>query len=142
MEYIKGLDLNVFRGKRIAMVGDSTLRYPTEWLYPMIKKFDDEDVDDPKYENMTLSNASALVKERNAKFGVKTVGRKAPPPIKTLDGTVSLIASILTSFFSQHSTNQPFSSPFLSQWIEYINIKTTLSKAEEMHPHIIVANMG
>ena len=99
MEYMKGLDLNVFRGKRIAMVGDSTLRYPTEWLYPMIKKFDDEGVDDPKYENMTLSNASALVKERTAKFGVKTVGRKAPPPIKTLDGTVSLIASILTSFF-------------------------------------------
>jgi len=126
VEYVKGLDLNVFRGKRIAMVGDSTLFYPTKWLYPMIKKFDDEGVDDPKYENMTLSNASSLVKERAAKFRVQTVGYQTPLPIKTLDGT----------------------------WIEWMGmsgpnpgnleekINTMLSKAEEMQPHIIVANMG
>ena len=32
VKYMKGLDLNTFRGKRIAMAGDSTLFYPTKWL--------------------------------------------------------------------------------------------------------------
>ena len=87
---MKGLDLSVFRGKRIAMMGDSTLYYPTKWLYALVMKLENEGVDDPKYEEMALSEASTLVIQRANEFGID-FGKGAPLPIQTLDGTVSLL---------------------------------------------------
>jgi hypothetical protein len=87
MEHMKGLDLSVFRGKRIAVMGDSTLFYLVKWLYALVMKLKNEGADEPKYEEMRLSEASALVLQRLTEFGI--VGRGAPPPIKISDGTVS-----------------------------------------------------
>ena len=61
---IKGLDLNIFRGRRTALLGDSTLFYPTQWLYPMMTHLNDEEENDiPKYDEMSLSEASEVVKK-------------------------------------------------------------------------------
>ena len=155
VEHMRGLDMKIFRGKRIAMMGDSTLYYPTKWLYPMIKKFnDEEDVDN--YENMTLGKASAFVHDRAVKFGVAPIDTGAPPkPIKTLDGTVSGYNFIFTNSSYKYEIKIIIQLTFPFQWIEWMGvagptpapvlegkISAMFSQAGRMKPHVIIANMG
>mmetsp|Transcript_25843 Transcript_25843/g.55610 ORF Transcript_25843/g.55610 Transcript_25843/m.55610 type:complete len:294 (+) Transcript_25843:3-884(+) len=103
-------------------MGDSTLYYPSKYLYALLMKLENEGVDDPEYEKMTLSEASALVLQRANTFHLFARGDQGGPrPIKIPDGT----------------------------WIEWMSLEY-ISKsvegmfvtAEEMNPDIVVANMG
>lgn len=124
MEHMKGLDLSVFRGKRIAVMGDSTLFYLVKWLYALVMKLKNEGADEPKYEEMRLSEASALVLQRLTEFGI--VGRGAPPPIKISDGT----------WVEWMGMAGPNSSMLKKK------MRTMFVRAKRMNPDIVVANMG
>lgn len=92
VEQVGGLDLTTFRGKQIAMIGDSTLWYPTKWLYPML--FGDNNSFPYQFDTMALSEASKVVKNNMSGklgLGVNWVNCCDPPlPIVDgLDGTVS-----------------------------------------------------
>lgn len=127
--FAKGLDPNFFCGKRIAMMGDSTLYYPTKWLHPLVTKFENE-THYPKYENMTLTNAASLVQQRGVslEWGPLLSAVKPPPrPIITDDGTwIEWMGA---------------AGPRLDyKYVSYV--EEMFYKAENMKPQIIVANFA
>lgn len=123
---MKGLDLNVFRGKKIAIIGDSTLRYLSKWLYALLTELENEG-GDPKYDEMALSEARAVVLDRAEKLDyLLEVHMEGPRSVKAPDGT----------------------------WIEWTGIaghnahilwrvtEQMFVNAGEMNPDIVIANMG
>ena len=126
---IKGLDLSIFRGKRTALLGDSTLFYPTQWLYPMMTHLlKDEENGQPKYDEMSLSEASTIVQERADMLGVQLPdNRQKSLPITDSDGTLIQWAGV----------KGPGNAGSLEKRINGM-IKTV----SRLNPHVLVANMG
>jgi len=125
---VKGLDLNIVRGKRIAILGDSTLFYLTQWLYSMMTHLKDEENGQPKYDEMPLSEASTVVQERADMLGVQLPdNRQESLPITDYDGTLIQWTGMkgLTRAESLEG-----------------KISRMFETARQMNPRVIVANMG
>ena len=119
---IKGLDLSIFRGKRTALLGDSTLFYPTQWLYPMMTHLNDEEENGiPKYDEMSLSEASEVVKKRAGILGVKEL------ITDSTDNTLIQWAGV--------------KGPGASKTLE-TRISGMIETVSRLNPHVLVANMG
>lgn len=124
-ECIQGLNPDIFRRKRIAFMGDSTLFYPTKYLHMLLNITDKQRVT-PSWENMTLEEGQDYVKQSAAESGIPP-WPLAPPEFKKEDeGT--FIEWMGTKGPNQGKTEEMLKSMFL--------------RAEQINPEIIVANMG
>jgi len=125
----KGLDMAVFRGKRVALMGDSTLYYLAKWMYPLLTSLGDEAAL-PSYENQTLKDAASLVYKRTAKLGTDHPAGKNPPQVikDSNDDDGTWVQWMGFSGPGQHDFETKLDSMF--------------ETAKEMKPDIIIANMG
>ena len=129
MSNIKGLDLNIFRGRRTALLGDSTLFYPTQWFYPMMTHLNDEEENGtPKYDEMSLSEASEVVKKRAGILGVKLPDTRGKELMTdSTDNTLIQWAGVR--------------GPGASKTLE-TRISGMIETVSQLNPHVLVANMG
>ena len=126
---IKGLDLSIFRGKRTALLGDSTLFYPTQWFYPMMTHLNDEEENGiPKYDEMSLSEASEVVKKRAGILGVKLPDTR---------GKELMTDSTDNTLIQWAGVRGPGNSGSLEK-----RISGMIETVARLNPHILVANMG
>ena len=125
-EYIEGLNLNAFHGRRIAMMGDSTLFYMAKHLYIMLidtNKSTANSViqrEDQGFANMTLSEAQEFVMPKLDRRG-------NPKPIEIRQNN-TLIEWMGMSGPANGETEKL--------------VTKMLSRAKEIRPEIMVANMG
>jgi hypothetical protein len=126
--HFRGLDhaqINqAFVGRRIAFVGDSTLRYFTRWLTATIMMYDTSNntTDYPDLTTRDLSNATTLLAQ-HSKADLNSSER--PEPFIRQDGTH-------IAWFGRDGTDKKRSHSFNEIW----------PLVYGMNPEIIVANMG
>mmetsp|Transcript_43470 Transcript_43470/g.74186 ORF Transcript_43470/g.74186 Transcript_43470/m.74186 type:complete len:398 (+) Transcript_43470:97-1290(+) len=125
----KGLDMAVFRGKRVALMGDSTLYYLAKWMYPLLTSLGDEAAL-PSYENQTLKDAASLVYERTAKLGAQHPAEKFTPPRVIKDSNDGTWVQWMG-----------FSGPARDNDMD-AKLNSMFETAKQMTPDIIIANMG
>ena len=134
-EQVLGLNsLNTFRGKKIALMGDSTLYYMAKHLHIMFTSLVVEANNDngnnygtiPDYEKMTLNEAENYVKQRAKQLGIRLACCSHPQPFRKSDGT-------WVDWMGMRG-------PALGQTEQLL--EEMFHRAEEMMPDVIVANMA
>jgi hypothetical protein len=124
--HFRGLDhaqINqVFVGRRIAFVGDSTLRYFTRWLAAAIRYNTNNTTHYPDLTTSDLSNATKLLKQHSKE---RLRSKQRPAPFIRQDGTH-------IAWFGRDSTDMEKSHSFNTMW----------PLVYGLNPEIIVANMG
>ena len=134
-EHVFGLNsLDTFRGKKIALMGDSTLYYMAKHLHVMLTSLevdatDDNDNNDdrnPDYEKMTLNEAENYVKQQAEQLGIQLECCSEPLPFHNSDGTWMEWMGM--------------KGPALGQTEELL--EKMFDRAEKMKPDVIVANMA
>lgn len=110
-----------FRGRRIGLVGDSTLYYPMKWLYVLMNRTSVSVLSE--LPSKTLSEGRSMVNPENTKH-VGLDYRTRPPPIVHSDGTM-----IRWFGFSGLSPNT-------------CHFDTIWKKILKMRPEILVVNFG
>ncbi|KAL7531065.1 hypothetical protein ACHAXR_003821 [Thalassiosira sp. AJA248-18] len=123
MMNMPGLHLDSFKGKHIALLGDSTLFYPAKYLVSILRHADTAPGGSVEYHKMKMGQANNFVLATK-QFMLK--GIASPPPYKSDDGT-------WFQWYGMQGNSHGRTEEFIdSMFIE----------AEKMRPDVVVANMA